>query len=120
MTDTGTAVLRSSSAAPAANSSGNLALQPGSQYVQLGLAHGSFEAEQQTIVEVRRIINAVFIENESVGESADFQQPVPVRGVSRKSGNFQTQHDAGFAQTHFRNELLKALPIDRRCTGLSE
>lgn len=32
--------------------------------------------------------------------------------------NFQTEHDAGFAQADFCNQLLKALPIDRRCTRL--
>src|SRR5207302_9751862 len=35
-------------------------------------------------------------------------------------GDFQAEHDAGFAKTHFRDQFLKALPIDSRCTGPSE
>jgi len=41
-------------------------LQAGPQRVQLRLAHGSFETQQETIIEVRWIIDAVFIENERV------------------------------------------------------
>lgn len=45
---------------------------------------------------------------------------MPVRGIPRQSGDFQAEHDAGFAQAHFRNQFLKALAIDSRCAGLSE
>ena len=69
---------------------------------------------------MRWIIDTVLIENKRVGQSADFQQPVPVRGVPRQPGNFQPEHDAGLAQAYLRNELLKALSIDSRCAGLSE
>ena len=43
---------------------------------------------------------------------------MPVRGIPRQPGNFQAEHDAGFAQADFCNQLLKALPIDSRCAGL--
>jgi formate hydrogenlyase transcriptional activator len=51
------------------------------------LCFRSIETQQETIIEVRWIIHAVFIENERVGQSADLQQPVPVGGVSRQAGN---------------------------------
>jgi len=62
----------------------------------------------------------LFIEDERIGQRADLQQPVPVGGVSRQARNFQTEHNARFAQTHFRDQFLKAFPIDSRCTGLPQ
>ena len=43
------------------------ALQPGPQDVQLRLAHGSFQPQQQPVVEVSRIVDAIFVEDEGVG-----------------------------------------------------
>ena len=88
--------------------------------MQFRFAHGSFETQQEAIIEVRWIIHAVFIENERVGQSADLQQPVPVGGVSRQAGNFQAKHDASFAQADFGDQLLKAFPIHSRGAGLPE
>jgi len=96
------------------------ALQPSPQHVQFCFAHGPLQAQQEAIVEVRWVIDAVFIKNERVGERADLQQAVPIGGVSRQAGNFQTKHDAGFAQAHFRDQLLKSFPIDSRSPGLPE
>jgi hypothetical protein len=51
-------------------------------HVQLGFAHGPLEAEQQAVVEVRGIVDAILVEDEGVGERADLQQPVPVGRVA--------------------------------------
>ena len=50
-------------------------------HMQFRFAHGSFETQQETIIEVRWIIHAVFVENERVGQSAD----LPTAGASRWS-----------------------------------
>jgi hypothetical protein len=65
---------------------------------------------------VARIVESVLIEDECVGECADFQKPVPVRGVARQSRDFQAEHDPSFFQTHFRHQLLKSFAI-RSCRG---
>src|SRR6516162_5949046 len=44
------------------------------QHMQLGLAHGALEAKQQSIVEHGRVINAVGIADERVGEAAEIEQ----------------------------------------------
>jgi hypothetical protein len=41
--------------------------------MELGFAHRALKSQQEAIIEVRRIIDAIFIEDERVGESADFQ-----------------------------------------------
>lgn len=48
------------------------ALQTSPEHMQFRLAHRSLKPQQETIIEVRRIIHAVFIENQRVSESADF------------------------------------------------
>ena len=47
-------------------------------------------------------------------------QQQPIRRIPCQPGNFQTQHDDGFAETHFCNQFLKALAICSRCAGLSQ
>ncbi len=67
-----------------------------------------------------RIVEAVLIEDEGVGEGTDFQEPVPIRRVACQSRDFQAEHDAGFLQTHFGYQLLKSFPIRRRGCRLPE
>jgi len=45
----------------------NASVQAGVKDVQLGFAHRAFQAEQQAIVEQRRVINAVGVTNENIG-----------------------------------------------------
>lgn len=73
----------------------NAALQSGSQNVQFGFAHRAFQAEQQSVIEVRRIVNAILIEDQGIGECADFQQPVPVHRVARQTGHLKAENNAG-------------------------
>ena len=75
-----------------------------------------FNPKQKSVIKVARIVESILIEDERVGECADFQKPVPVCGVARQSRDFQAEHDAGFFQTHFRHQLLKSFAI-RRCRG---
>jgi len=48
------------------------------QHVELGLAHGALESEQQAVIEMRRVVEAVLIEDERVGQRTDLEQTVPV------------------------------------------
>jgi hypothetical protein len=42
-----------------------------------------------------------------IRECADLQQSVPIGGVARQPGYFQTEHDASSLQPDFRNEPLE-------------
>src|SRR5215471_2675256 len=84
------------------------------------LRHSALQAKQNSVVKVAWIVESVLIEDEGVGECADFQEPVPVRGVACQSRDFQAEHNPGFFQTHFRDQLLKSFAIRRRRGGLTE
>jgi hypothetical protein len=57
------------------------------------LRHSALQAKQNSVVKVAWIVESVLIEDEGVGECADFQEPVPVRGVACQSRDFQAEHD---------------------------
>jgi hypothetical protein len=48
---------------PAARSVQHTALQAGMQYVKFCLTHGSLETQEQAVIEMAGIIDAVFIED---------------------------------------------------------
>ena len=74
------------------------------------------QSQQETVVEVCRIVDPVFIQNERIGERTDFQKAVPVGGVSGQARDFEPQHDAGATHAHFGYQFLKAFPV---CGGSS-
>jgi hypothetical protein len=86
-------------------------LQSGPQNVQFGFTHGSLQSEQQAIIEVRGIIDAIFVQDEGVGKGAYFQQTMPVGGVACQPRNFQAEHDPRLAHADRRNQPLKTLSI---------
>ena len=86
----------------------NAATQARPQDVQLRLAHRPLQPEQQAVVEVRRIVDAVFVEDQGVGQRADLEQAVPVGRVARQARDLQPQHDPGAA-------LVQPAGSDARC-----
>ncbi len=46
--------------------------------MQFGFAHLAFEAEEQTIVVMAWVVDSFFIDDQSVGQGADFEQLIPV------------------------------------------
>jgi hypothetical protein len=58
------------------------ALQTRAEHVQLGLAHRSLQPQQQPVVEMARVVQAVLIEDQGSRQGADLQQAVPVAGVA--------------------------------------
>ena len=84
------------------------------------LCFRSIQTQQQAIVEVRRIVQPILIEDERVGERAQLKQPMPIGGVARQTRYFKTEHDTDATQTDFGHQTLKAFPISRSGAGLSE
>ena len=85
--------------------------------MQLGFAHRALEAQQEPIVEVGRIVYAVLVENQRVGEGADLQQPMPVGIVPREAGDLEPHDDACATHADIGHQSLKTLrarPLTRR------
>src|SRR5215472_2219273 len=65
------------------------------------------------------VVEAVLVEDEGVGQSADFQQTVPVRGAAGQPRDLQAQHDPDLAHADGGYQLLEAFAVTRG-TGLAE
>ena len=63
------------------------AAQPGAEQMEFGLAHGALEAEEEPVVEVGGVVDAVLVEDQGVGEGAQLEQPVPVGVVAGEDGS---------------------------------
>jgi len=69
---------------------------------------------------VGRIVDAVFIEDQCIGERTDLQQPVPVGGVPRQSRNFKAQNNSGAPEANLRHQPLKAFAVCRGSSRLTQ
>ena len=67
----------------------------------------SIQAEQQSVVEQRRMIDAVAVADERIGDTAKFQQPIPVSVVPRQARDFQSENDAYMGQGDFAGQARK-------------
>ena len=76
--------------------------------MQLGFAHRALEAQKKAVVEVGRIVHAIFVKDERVGQSADFQQPMPVGIVSGQAGYFQPHDDPRASHADIGHQMLEA------------
>src|SRR5262249_45036966 len=86
----------------------NASVQAGPNDVELGFTHRALESQQQSIVEQRRMINAIVVANKSIGDAAELQQAIPIRVVPREARNFQSEHDADVSQGDFAGEAREA------------
>ena len=55
----------------------NAAIEARTQYVQLCFAHGALQAQQQPVIEHRRVIEAVAIADQRVGEAGEIDEAIP-------------------------------------------
>ncbi len=80
----------------------------------------SIQTQEQAIIEMRRIVDAVFIKNQGVGQRADLQQAMPVHRVSSQSRDFQAEHDSGSPQTDLGHQPLESFAIGGRGARLPQ
>jgi hypothetical protein len=85
------------------------AFHPGVEIMQLGLAHGAFQAEQHAVVEVGGVIKAVLVQDERTGEPADFQEVRPVGRTPRKPGRLNADDNADVLLADFADQLFVSL-----------
>jgi hypothetical protein len=53
--------------------------------MQFGFAHCPFQPEQQAIIEMRGIVEAVLIQDQRLRQRADLEEPMPVHRVARQA-----------------------------------
>src|SRR5450756_1512637 len=85
--------------------------QAGAQHVQLGFAHGALEPEEQAIVEVGGVVEAVLVEDQRACEGADLQEAVPVRRAAGKARDLEAEHHPDLAEAHGGDQLLEAFAV---------
>ena len=78
--------------------------------VQLGLAHGPFEPQQQPIIVQARIVDAVLVGQEGVEDRAPFQEMIPVGIGPGQPANLETKEDADVIQIHLGHDPSKVVP----------
>ncbi len=85
------------------------ALQTSCEKVQLRLAHRAFQAEQQPVVEIGQVVDAVAVDQQSVGQAGQFQQPGQVRRGTSQPGDLQPEDRADFAETDLRHQSAESV-----------
>jgi hypothetical protein len=96
------------------------AVKPGSQHMQLRLAHGALEAQKQPVIEQRWMIDPIGIADERIGQSGQFDEAVPIGIVARQPGDFQPEHKPDTAEGNISSKLGKAGTGYGAATGKSE
>ena len=66
------------------------------------------------------IVQAFAIGNQHTKQRTQLEELMPIPVVARETRRIQAHDQAGFAQTHFRDQHLKALPVSARRSGLAK
>lgn len=67
-----------------------------------------------------RIVQAFAIGNQHTKQRTQLEQLMPIPVVARETRRIQAHDQAGFTQTYFRDQHLKALPISAGRSGFAE
>ena len=67
---------------------------------------GTVQTEQKTIVEITRVVNAVFIGDKRIESSGQLQQLIPIQAIARQTRDLQADNQADFAQRQLRDQAL--------------
>src|SRR5215212_7568204 len=95
-------------------------LEPRPHDVELSLAHGALEAQQEAVVVEPRVVHAVVVGDEGSGQGADFEQVVPVPAGAREARDLEAEHQADMAEADLGDQPLEAGPLRRRGAGAAE
>src|SRR6516162_11689994 len=90
----------------------NSSLESRAQDVKFCLRHDAFQAENQAIVEKRRMIDAVAISHQSIGDATQIEQAIPVGIVACQARDFQSEHDSRAAHSNFCSQVREAGALD--------
>ena len=91
----------------------NAAIEARTQDIKLGLAHRTLEAEQEPVVKIRWVIQAVRVADQAVGQPAQVDKPVPVGIVAREPRDLEPQNDTDVAEGDLSGQTRKARSCHR-------
>ena len=86
--------------------------QPRSEPVQLGFAHRALDPQEESVVVLSRIINAVLVDDEGIGQATDLDETIPVAAGPRQPRGFQAQDGAGAAESNLGHQVLEAVAAE--------
>src|SRR5262245_5696397 len=81
---------------------------PAAQEVQLGLTHNALQAEEQSVVEVGGVVQAIVVAQQRAEQAAQANQGGPVRIRACQAACLQAQDDADVIEPEFGQEVLEA------------
>jgi hypothetical protein len=68
-----------------------------------------FQAEQQPVVEIGQVVDAVAVDQQSVGQAGQFQQPGQVGRGTGQPGDLQPEDRADLAETDLRYQSAESV-----------
>jgi hypothetical protein len=83
-------------------------VHPSPQEVQLGLTHDALQAQQQPVVEVGRVVQAIIVAQQRMEDAAQADQRCPVRVGACQATGLQAQDDADVIEPEFGEDVLEA------------
>src|SRR5271167_5265113 len=85
--------------------------------MQLRFTQRTLEPEEQPVVEVPGIIDAILVEDQRAGECGEFEESMPVGVIAGEPGYFEAEHDARVTECHLADEFLEAVAVLGVCAG---
>ncbi len=79
--------------------------------MEFGLAHGTQDAEQQTVGVLAGVVDAILVDDQGVCKGADLQQAIPVGARAGQARGFQAEDCPGFAQPDLCDQELEAFAV---------
>ena len=85
--------------------------------MQLGLAHDPLQTQEETVVEVGRVVQAIVVAQQRPEQAARAHQGDPVRVGAGQATGVLAQEDADMIKTEFREDVLEASATLDRLSG---
>jgi hypothetical protein len=78
--------------------------------MQLHLAEGALQAQEQPVVEQARIVDGGVISDQGPAHGTQLEEPIPLGRVPGEADHLEGQDEAHLAQADRRGEIAKAIP----------
>ena len=88
-------------------------VHPSGQEMQFRFGHRALQAEEEAVVEVRQVVDAIGVDDQGVGEPGQLQQAGQVRRRAGQAGHLQAQNGADLPHAHPTDQLLEPCPAVR-------
>ena len=95
-------------------------VHPAGQPVELCFRHLALESQQQPVVDVGQVIDAVVVDDQGGCQAGQFQQAGQVRVGAGKPGDFQAEHRPDLAQADPGDQVLEPVAVRCRAPGQAQ